>query len=861
MAIPSLAGIMPATPAVPGIRFESGNPFLEGYAQTDRLMNQQAEEQRAKERAARLMWEFEQLREKAMTARAIDDAAREAFGAAGMPMPAAAPSGMPSPAAPGGAPVPMPEPGPPVGPGGSAGYTTTPVPDRTIDPSFDPVRYQERLIAMESGGNPTARNPRSSATGLGQFIDSTWLAVAPVVAQRLGQDLTGMPREQVLALRNDPEWSKAAIQVYAEQNRGALEPALGRRVGEGELRLAHGFGAQGAAGIIQGDPSTAADQHFPPNVMTANPHLRGKTLADIMRQYGITVPNAPGAVPSMIGRVPTPEQQAASDRMAATPAGQDAQNFDWRRETVAQPAGGIAGVAQQHGIALPNAQGAPAMTSPTGGAPQFAAASGTGIDGLFQRYTNPAMQDYRRRLAGIPGAGAELMKSHAGEWTARDEMGIKAFEAAAKGMPDAARYFAQQAGLRVDPRIFENRDMSAKAFEVLKSMAGQDPAYVAGVMKGVLQGQPLAQAWAAAGTPQPKPASEIGRLAADFGISPTSPEGQALGRRVIENKMGGGPFPGQSMDASVYNTLLAYNEKRRQGIPTTPQEDAAYSIAYQRASRPQRWTTPDGSMWEAPGIDVSAFTAPGNGAPATPPPPQQVIQGGSQPGLTGGAPPSGPGAAPLTGAGAQTMAPGARQLVGPGDKPATAEGAARVALVAEARDALAQAEREFFPGGRYDRTRATLAYSRVPGPGAETHNAMWRAVANRLRIESGAAQPDAEVAAMLTRYMPRPWDSEQTARQKIEGLKQYFGAFGSAMTTGPRAVIDAAPKAPAAAPSGAGLPAPDVIATLDRAGVDALAGRVGEMSNEQLLALHARRRQFLGIAPSGDGLTGQGGAP
>ena len=846
MAIPSLAGIMPATPAVPGIRFESGNPFLEGYAQTDRLMNQQAEEERAKQRAEQLLWQFEQLREKAMTARAIDDAAREAFGSAGMPMPVA-PSGM---LAPGGLPpagqlVPMPEPAPPpIGPGGS-GYTTAPVADRTIDPSFDPVRYQERLIATESGGNPTARNPRSTATGLGQFIDSTWLAVAPVVAQRLGQDLTGMPREQVLALRNDPEWSKAAIQVYAEQNRAQMERALGHKVGEGHLGLAHGFGAQGAVGVLQADPATAADQHFPPNVMAANPNLRGKTLADIMRQYGITAPNAPGAVPSMIGRVPTPEQQAASDRMAATPPGQEAQNFDWRRETTAQPAGGVEGIAQRHGLALANAPGAN---------PGQAMGAETGIDGLFQRYTNPAMQDYRRRLAGIPGAGAELMKSYSGEWTARDEMGIKAFEAAAKGMPDMARYFAQQAGLRVDPRIFENRDMSARAFDVLKSMAGQDPAYVAGVMKGVLQGQPLAQAWAAAGTPQPKPASEIGRLMQDAGIAPSSPEGQQYMRGALDGKTrtGGGPFPGQSMDASVYNTLVAYNEKRRQGIPTTPQEDAAYSIAYQRASRPQRWTTPDGSMWEAPGIDVSAFAPPGNGAPTTAPAPQQVIQGGAQSNAT---------APPTPAGGPQTMAPGARQLIGPGEKPASAEGAARIALVAEARDALAQAEREYFPNGRYDRTRATLAYSRVPGPGAETHNAMWRAVANRLRIESGAAQPDAEVAAMLTRYMPRPWDSEQTARQKIEGLKQYFGAFGSAMTTGPRAVIDAAPKAPAAAPSGAGLPAPDVIATLDRAGVDALAGRVGEMSNEQLLALHARRRQLLGISPGGDGLAGEGGAP
>ena len=31
------------------------------------------------------------------------------------------------------------------------------------------------IVRVESGGNARARNPLSSATGLGQFISSTWL--------------------------------------------------------------------------------------------------------------------------------------------------------------------------------------------------------------------------------------------------------------------------------------------------------------------------------------------------------------------------------------------------------------------------------------------------------------------------------------------------------------------------------------------------------------------------------------------------------------------------------------------------------------------------------------------------------------
>ena len=33
----------------------------------------------------------------------------------------------------------------------------------------------ERIIDVESGGDPNAKNKRSTATGLGQFLDETWL--------------------------------------------------------------------------------------------------------------------------------------------------------------------------------------------------------------------------------------------------------------------------------------------------------------------------------------------------------------------------------------------------------------------------------------------------------------------------------------------------------------------------------------------------------------------------------------------------------------------------------------------------------------------------------------------------------------
>lgn len=75
------------------------------------------------------------------------------------------------------------------------------------------------------------------------------------------------------------------------------------------------------------------------------------------------------------------------------------------------------------------------------------------------------------------------------------------------------------------------------------------------------------------------------------------------------------PFEGTGMDAQVYNSLIGYNQKKAQGLSTTPQEDMAYNLVYQRASKPYIVTTPDGRAIEVPGMDLSRFAPPGGGSP------------------------------------------------------------------------------------------------------------------------------------------------------------------------------------------------------------------------------------------------------
>lgn len=139
----------------------------------------------------------------------------------------------------------------------------------------------------ESALNPHARAGTSSATGLFQFIESTWLDMvrrhgaehglgAQANALRSGVDAG--TRRDILALRNDPEISARMAGELARENAQALQTQLGRAPSAGELYAAHVMGSGGALRLIEaaanGAPSAAA---IFPREATAN---RGLFYAD-----------------------------------------------------------------------------------------------------------------------------------------------------------------------------------------------------------------------------------------------------------------------------------------------------------------------------------------------------------------------------------------------------------------------------------------------------------------------------------------------------------------------------------------------------------------------------------------------------
>ncbi|MFM7404200.1 MAG: transglycosylase SLT domain-containing protein [Erythrobacter sp.] len=134
---------------------------------------------------------------------------------------------------------------------------------------------------VESAMNPDARAATSSATGLYQFIESTWLDTMKKHGHRFGLghiadqiDVTasgnayvadGARREAILGLRSDPQIAALMAAGLAEDNRAHLMPILGRQPDHAELYLAHFLGAGGAGRFLselQADPGQSAAALF-----------------------------------------------------------------------------------------------------------------------------------------------------------------------------------------------------------------------------------------------------------------------------------------------------------------------------------------------------------------------------------------------------------------------------------------------------------------------------------------------------------------------------------------------------------------------------------------------------------------------
>lgn len=144
---------------------------------------------------------------------------------------------------------------------------------------FDYLLGQARL---ESGLNTNARAGTSSASGLYQFIEQSWLAVVKKhgaehglgwAADSIGRGANGRlsigdagTKAAILNLRNDPAVASLMAAEHASDNKTVLEGKLGRAATGTDLYMAHFLGLGGAGKFLssmQGNPGATAATMFP----------------------------------------------------------------------------------------------------------------------------------------------------------------------------------------------------------------------------------------------------------------------------------------------------------------------------------------------------------------------------------------------------------------------------------------------------------------------------------------------------------------------------------------------------------------------------------------------------------------------
>jgi hypothetical protein len=142
--------------------------------------------------------------------------------------------------------------------------------------------YLLNTAIRESNLNPNAKAKTSSATGLFQFIDQTWLGTMKQSGASLGYGkyadaITRTPqgkyvvndpamRNEIFALRKDASANAKMAGAFANSNAKFLKERLGRTATDGELYMAHFLGASGAARFIsaaEANPNGKAADLFP----------------------------------------------------------------------------------------------------------------------------------------------------------------------------------------------------------------------------------------------------------------------------------------------------------------------------------------------------------------------------------------------------------------------------------------------------------------------------------------------------------------------------------------------------------------------------------------------------------------------
>jgi hypothetical protein len=146
----------------------------------------------------------------------------------------------------------------------------------------DLALYLDRLMMAESGGRDTARNPRSTAIGPFQFIESTFLELA---GRHFAAETQNMTQAQILALRTDRAFATRAVTILTLENAAILATA-GIEPNFANLRLAHLVGAGATVQLAKAQGTTPVLGILGSKVVHANPFMAGMTAHQLLAWSG-----------------------------------------------------------------------------------------------------------------------------------------------------------------------------------------------------------------------------------------------------------------------------------------------------------------------------------------------------------------------------------------------------------------------------------------------------------------------------------------------------------------------------------------------------------------------------------------------
>ena len=152
---------------------------------------------------------------------------------------------------------------------------------RSTGVGFD---YLVKTAQRESNFDPNAKAGTSSATGLFQFTDATWMSMLERYGAKHGVGVEGQSRSELLALRKDAKLSSLMAGELAGENAKILQKKLGRPATSAELYAAHFMGPSDTGRLVQAARANragdAADMF--PSAAKANANVfRGKDGGDL----------------------------------------------------------------------------------------------------------------------------------------------------------------------------------------------------------------------------------------------------------------------------------------------------------------------------------------------------------------------------------------------------------------------------------------------------------------------------------------------------------------------------------------------------------------------------------------------------